>query len=368
MRAGGWIGRAVLLGLGLGAGWLGARRTRPLSSTPVPATAETVAAARRDIGATVLATGVVRPRVGAQVAVGSRASGIVRKLHVTVGDRVAAGQLLAELDRVEFETQVERADAMRAAAVSERTWAEQEHHRVTQLVRGGHATVAELAGAERAIETARAREREAGASLEAAKVQLGYTSIRAPIGGVVASVSTQEGETVAASFASPTFLTIVDLSRLEVWAYVDETDIGRIQVGQRARFTVDTWPDDAFEGRVSAVRPSAEIRDNVVNYVTLIEFTNRPDRLLRPEMTATINVVLEGRTDALSVPNGALRRDSGGTYLLVRRENGLERRDVTVGFRGSEFTELLSGVADGERVLVGRAAACDAGTATQEDR
>jgi multidrug efflux pump subunit AcrA (membrane-fusion protein) len=153
-----------------------------------------------------------------------------------------------------------------------------------------------------------------------------------------------------------------------VWAYVDETDIGRIQVGQQARFTVDTWPDDAFEGRVSAVRPSAEIRDNVVNYVTLIEFTNRPDRLLRPEMTATINVVLEGRTEALSVPNSALRRDSGGTYLLVRQESGLERRNVSVGFRGSEFTELLSGVADGERVLVGRAASCDAGTATQEDR
>jgi len=368
MRTGGWIGRAVLLGLGLGAGWLGAQRTRALSSTPLPATAETVAAARRDLGATVLATGVVRPQVGAQVAVGSRASGIVRTLHVTVGDRVAAGQLLAELDRVEFETQVDRAEAIRAVALSERNWAEQEHHRVTQLVRGGHATAAELAGAERAIETARAREREAAASLEAAKVQLGYTSIRAPIGGVVASVSTQEGETVAASFASPTFLTIVDLSRLEVWAYVDETDIGRITIGQQARFTVDTWPDDAFAGRVSAVRPSAEIRDNVVNYVTLIEFSNRPDRLLRPEMTATINIVLEGRTDALSVPNGALRRDSGGTYLLVRRETGFERRDVTVGFRGSEFTELLSGVADGERVLVGRPAACDAGTATPEDR
>jgi macrolide-specific efflux system membrane fusion protein len=285
-----------------------------------------------------------------------------------VGDHVAAGQLLAELDRVEFDTQVERAEAVRAAAVSERTWAELEHDRVTQLVRGGHATAAELAGADRAIETARAREREAAAALEAAKVQLGYTSIRAPIGGVVASVSTQEGETVAASFASPTFLTIVDLSRLEVWAYVDETDIGRIEVGQQARFTVDTWPDDAFEGRVSAVRPSADIRDNVVNYVTLITFTNRPDRLLRPEMTATINVVLEGRTDALSVPNSALRRDSGGTYLLVRAENGLERRDVAVGFRGSEFTEVLSGVADKERVLVGRPAACDAGTATQEAR
>jgi RND family efflux transporter MFP subunit len=366
MRSGRWIGRAVLLGLGLGAGWLGARRTQALSAPPATTTAESVAAERRDIGATVLATGVVRPRVGAQVAVGSRASGIVRKLHVTVGDRVAAGQLLAELDRVEFETQV--AEALRAAALSERTWAEQEHRRVTELVRGGHATASELAGADRAIETGRAREREAAAALEAAKVQLGYTSIRAPIGGVVASVSTQEGETVAASFASPTFLTIVDLSRLEVWAYVDETDIGRIAVGQQARFTVDTWPDDAFEGRVSAVRPSAEIRDNGVNYVTLIEFTNRPDRLLRPEMTATINVVLAGRTDALAVPNSALRRDSGGTYLLVRAESGLERRNVSVGFRGSEFTEVLSGVADGERVLVGRAAACEAGTTPQEDR
>jgi RND family efflux transporter MFP subunit len=368
MRSGRWIGRALLLGAGLGGGWLGAQRTQSLSSSPAPPIAEAVVVEQRDIGATVLATGVVRPRVGAQVAVGSRASGIVRKLHVTVGDRVAAGQLLAELDRVEFETQVARAEAMRAAAVSERTWAEQEYRRVTQLVQGGHATAAELAGAERMIATARAREREADASLEAARVQLGYTSIRAPIAGVVASVSTQEGETVAASFASPTFLTIVDLSRLEVWAYVDETDIGRIAVGQHARFTVDTWPDDAFDGRVSAVRPSAEIRDNVVNYVTLIEFTNRPDRLLRPEMTATINVVLEGRTDALSVPNGALRRDSGGTYLLVRGGSGPERREVSVGFRGSEFTEVLSGVGAGEPVLVGRAAACDAATATQEAR
>ncbi len=363
-----WIGRSLLLGLGLGAGWLGARRTRPLSSTPPPDASATAAVERRDIGATVLATGVIRPRVGAQVAVGSRASGIVRRLHVTIGDRVAAGQLLAELERVEFETQVERADAMRAAAVSERTWAEQELHRVTELAGGGHATAADLSAAERAIGTARAREREATAALEAARVQLGYTTIHAPIPGVVASVSTQEGETVAASFAAPTFLTIVDLSRLEVWAYVDETDIGRIKVGQQARFTVDTWPDDAFEGRVSAVRPSAEIRDNVVNYVTLIEFRNRPDRLLRPEMTATINVVIEGRTGALSVPSGALRRDAGGSYVLVRGASGLERRDVTIGFRGSEFTEVLSGVERGERVVVGRAPECDGGTATQGAR
>ena len=355
MKTARWLGRVTLLAAGLGTGWLGARRTQPLSSTATAPAAEAVAVARRDIGATVLATGVIRPRVGAQVAVGSRASGVLRKLHVTIGDRVLAGQLLAELDPVAYQTEVDRAEAVKATALSERIWAEQQLDRIKPLVASGGAPVADLEAAERAAATARAKEREAGAALAAAQVQLGYTRITAPISGVVASVSTQEGETVAASFAAPTFLTIIDLNRLEVWAYVDETDIGRIKVGQRARFTVDTYPDEMFEGKVTAIRPAAELRDNVVNYVTLIEFTNRADRLLRPEMTATINVQLEGRRDALSVPNGALRRDSGGSYVLVRTAAGTERRGVSVGFRGSEFSELLSGLTAGDRVLAGRA-------------
>jgi macrolide-specific efflux system membrane fusion protein len=354
------IGAALLLGLGLGAGWLGARRTQSASAATPPATLETAPVERRDIGATVLATGVVRPRVGAQVNVGSRASGVVQRLHVTIGDRVRADELLAELDRTAFETQVQRAEAALAAATAERGWAEQEYGRVRPLADSGHATPAELSQAVRAMETARAREREGAAALDAARVQLGYTTIRAPIPGVVASVSTQEGETVAASFAAPTFLTIVDLARLEVWAYVDETDIGRIRVGQRVRFTVDTYPDEAFEGRVTAIRPTAEIRDNVVTYVTIIEFENRPDRLLRPEMTATITITIEGRNGALSVPNGALRRDAEGPHVLVAGRGGLERRAVSVGFRGAEFAEIRSGVQAGERVLVGRAAECGA--------
>lgn len=351
-----WLGRAALLAVGLGVGWLGARRADALGSTVMANSWASAAVELRDIGATVLATGVIRPQVGAQVAVGSRASGVLRKLHVTIGDRVVAGQLLAELDRVEFDTQVERADAMRVNAVSERGFAEREYERKRMLGERGAVTPVELAEAQRAVDAARAREREATAALDAAHAQLGYTSIRAPISGVVGSVSTQEGETVAASFAAPTFVTIVDLSRLEVWAYVDETDIGRIQVGQRATFTVDTYPDETFDGRVTAIRPTAEIRDNVVNYVTLVEIENRPGRLLRPEMTTTINIVLDGRTDAVSVPNGALRRDSGGTFVLVQTEAGLDRRNVQVGFRGSDFSELLSGVQAGERVIVGSAA------------
>ncbi|MGH7718206.1 MAG: efflux RND transporter periplasmic adaptor subunit [Gemmatimonadaceae bacterium] len=363
-----WIGRTVFVALGVAAGWLGARRTEALGSTVSSGGWQTAAVQPREVGATVLATGVVRPKVGAQVAVGSRASGVLRRLHVTVGDRVRAGQLLAELDRVEFETLVERAEAMRLNAVAERAFAEEDLQRTRQLVERNAATTAQLSSAQRTVETTRAKEREAMAALQAAQVQLGYTSIRAPISGIVASVSTQEGETVAASFAAPTFLTIVDLSRLEVWAYVDETDIGRIQVGQSARFRVDTYSDEAFEGRVTAVRPTAEVRDNVVNYVTLIEFENRGDRLLRPEMTTTVNIVLEGRDAALAVPNGAMRRDSGGSFVLVPTQGGIDRRNVAVGFRGSVFTELLSGVQTGERVVLGQAQACEAPDTAQERR
>lgn len=354
MQSGRWAGRVLLIAFGSGAGWLVARKAEAGAGRPGVPVMETAPVERRDVGATVLATGVVRPRVGAQVAVGSRASGVVQRLHVSIGDRVEKGQLLAELDPVEFETAVARALAKHRSTLSERAWAEQEFTRVERLAAGGHATVAELAQAERVLQTTRAGEGEAAAAVEAARVQLGYTRIRAPISGVVGTVSTQEGETVAASFAAPTFLTIVDLTRLEVWAYVDETDIGRIAAGQRARFTVDTWPDEEFEGRVTAVRPTAELRDNVVNYVTLIAFRNRSDRVLRPEMTTTVRIVVEGRQNVVAVPNGALRRDERGTFTLVATPAGSERRGVVPGFRGSDFTEVASGLQPGDRVLLGR--------------
>jgi macrolide-specific efflux system membrane fusion protein len=353
-----WIGRLVLVGAGLSVGWVGARRSdAPGADAPVGG-GETATIERRDIGATVLATGVIRAKVGAQVAVGSRASGVLKKLHVTIGDQVQAGQLLAELDPVEFETQVERADAARSNAAAERAYAESEFGRARQLAETGSATQAELTNAQRALETARAKEREATAALAAARVQLGYTRILAPISGVIATVSTQEGETVAASFAAPTFLTIVNLARLEVWAFVDETDIGRVKVGQRARFTVDTYQGEEFDGRVTAIRPTAEVRDNVVNYVTLIELENRAGKVLRPEMTTTVNIELDGRKDVVAVPNAALRRDAQGSYVLVPAAVGSERRNVRAGFRGTDFTELLSGVKPGERVVLGVTQPC----------
>lgn len=351
---------AILLAGGLAVGWSGGRAVAvPAMEDPTGAW-ETASVEHRDIGASILATGVVRPVDGAQVAVGSRASGVLRRLHVRTGDAVEAGDLLAELDATEFETQVERAEANLANAEAERRYADSEYERVRQLLERNATTAVELTQARRTAETARAREREAMATLSAARVQLSYTRIRSPIRGIVASVTTQEGETVAASFAAPTFVTIVDLTRLEVQAYVDETDIGRIEVGQLARFRVDTWPDESFTGKVTAIRPTAELRDNVVNYVTLIRIDPVSGLTLRPEMTATIDILLEGREAASAIPNAALRRDGRGTWVLVPTPGGVARRDIEIGFRGTDFTEVVAGLHAGEQVVVGVTAACEA--------
>jgi macrolide-specific efflux system membrane fusion protein len=206
---------------------------------------------------------------------------------------------------------------------------------------------------ERQRDVTTSQDEQAEANHEAAGIQLGYTKVYAPISGVVAEVATQVGETVAASFAAPTFVTIIDLDRLEVWAYVDETDIGRVTVGQRAVFTVDTYSDTDFTGTVTAIRPMAEIQDAVVNYVTVIEIAERHGKILRPEMTTTVNIELERRDDVLAIPNRAVRRDRAGTYAFVMESGARVRHDIRVGYRGRDYSEVLEGLSGGDRIVVG---------------
>ena len=314
----------------------------------------TVEVTRRDIGSTVLATGVIRPKIGAEVRVGSRVSGILERLDTTVGEPVRKGQLLALLDSMPFSADYEEAEAVSALALAQQTFARNQYHRAHQLRATDAITANEFAEFERARAVAEAEVERTEAQLKSARIRLSYTRIMAPISGVVASVSTQVGEAVAASFAAPTFLTIIDLDRLEVWAYVDETDIGRVKVGQRARFTVDTYVDTEFTGTVSAIRPQAEIQDAVVNYVTVIQIDPGHGKTLRPEMTTSTNILLDGRTGAVAIPNGAVRRDSGGTFAYVLDADGtLVRRPITIGFRGRDNTEVIEGVDEGEMVVLG---------------
>lgn len=247
----------------------------------------------RNVSRGVKATGVVKPMIGAEVRVGSRISGVVRRLFVRIGDRVEKGQLLAELD--DRDLVARRAEALAALQLAEANldYARADLARKRELRAGALLAPSDLDVAERAFAVAEQQRAGARASLDVAITQLGYGRIVAPIDGVVASVATQEGETVAASFAAPTFVTLVDLTRLEVWAYVDETDIGRIRIGQPATFTVDTYGATNFAGEVAAIYPKAEIRDNVVNYVTVIRFATPPEKVLRPDMTTTVRIGIQ---------------------------------------------------------------------------
>jgi len=346
-----WSWALLLIGAGGAAVGLAWRAASPAAEAVAGDARERVV--RRDLEQAVKATGVVKPRVGAEVRVGSRVSGVVHRLYVQVGDRVEKGQLLAELDDRELEARHQEAVANLTAARAEAIFAAAELGRKREVRTAGVLSANDLDASERAHAFAAARVRESESRLATATTQLGYARIEAPIRGVVASVATQEGETVAASFAAPTFLTLLDLERLEVRAYVDETDIGRIALHQEARFTVDTYGDEEFAGQVSAIYPQAEIRDNVVDYVTVVTFEAPRERLLRPEMTATVRIVIALRKAVLTLPHAAVHRDGVRAFVMVGDDGARERRWIVTGARDERGWEVVEGLREGEEVHVG---------------
>ncbi len=297
---------------------------------------------------TVMATGVIRPLTGAEVNVGSRISGTVVSLPVAVGERVEVGQLLAELDATALEARSDEARADVALSEPRVQLAKSILRRRQKLAKNGLASVEDLETAENGLAVALAQLQADKARLRSAEIALSYTQVTAPINGVVAEVSTREGETVAAAFAAPNFVTIIDLDRLEVVAYVDETDIGRIFVGQQASFTVDTYVNVDFTAKVTAIQPRAELQGSVVNYLVRLEFERSADFILRPEMTAHVRIVVEEREDVLTAPRAAIKRTVGRQYVMVQRGGQWAEQDVRTGWRSEAAVEILSGVQAGE--------------------
>jgi multidrug efflux pump subunit AcrA (membrane-fusion protein) len=379
--------------------WLG---WRGLGGADVSADAPAAVASRRDLASSVLATGAIRPQVGAEVKVGSRVSGVLQTLHFNIGDAVRRGDLIAELDDRDLRARVAQAEAgLRAAearlalvhlgaraqeiaqarsavtdAEATRALAEKQLERHTALfaqqlvprseidlaVKNLDSASARL-GAERErlslverkflpeeVAVAEAQAEEARAAVSLARTQLSYARIAAPIDGVIASVSTQEGEAIAAGFQAPTFVTLVDLNRLQADAFVDETDIGKIAPGQRAVLTVDAFPDRDFTGTVTAILPKALIQQNVVYYDAVVEL-DPSEGLLRPDMTASIRILVGERTGVLVVPTAAVRREGAERVVHVLEDGRGVRRVVRIGWRDGGFTEIVSGLAEGERVL-----------------
>ena len=313
---------------------------------------ETAQVVRRDIGSTVLATGIVKPMVGAEVKVGSRISGVVKRLRANIGDYVKAGQVIAELEDSELQAKVNQNLAAVEKARADLEYAQTAFGRDQSLLEKSLISQQQVDQSETSLKVAEALLKQAEANLDYARVQLSYATIHSPISGVIASVSTQEGEAVSASLSAPTFVSIIDLTRLEVQVFVDETDIGKIQIGQEARFTVDTYADSDFRGAVTAIYPKAVIQDNVVNYVVTLTITDFQEKTLRPEMTTNVTIRLETRKNVLAVPTNAILREQGERYVTVVDGGRRSQRKVKTGWKDGPWIEIVGGVKEGETVLL----------------
>lgn len=265
----------------------------------------TQAASRGNITSTASATGTLSAVTTVQV--GSQVSGIISRLHADFNSQVTKGQVLAELDPTPFLQTVEQRQADVTRAMVEVANAKVTYTRQQRLVDAGIIAQADVDAAKAAYDSARAALTQSQASLNQAKTNLGYTKIYSPVDGQVVDRQYDVGQTVAASFSAPTLFTIAqDLTKMQVKADVDQSDIGRIKVGAPVRFTVDAYPDQEFQARISQVRLNATINQNVITYPVIIEVAN-PDLKLRPSMTADVTIQVDTARDVLRVPNAALR-------------------------------------------------------------
>jgi len=272
-----------------------------------------------DIEALVVTTGTLNPVT--VVEVGSQVSGKIDKLYVDFNSHVQKGQVIAELDKSILQTRVDqnRANYLSAVASLEKAKVtldnlEKKYQRALSLFEKNlisyeekEAAEAAYLGAKTDLQSAQARVEQAKSQLESSEVDLSYAIIRSPIDGIVISRNVNVGQTVQASFQAPKLFEIAnDLSKMQVECSVDEADIGKVQEGQKVRFTVDAFPNETFTGTVKQVRYSPTISQNVVTYTTIVDVEN-PGMKLRPGMTATVSIVTGEAKGVLRVPNAALR-------------------------------------------------------------
>lgn len=365
---------------------------------------ETARVVTRDLSSKVLATGEVNVQVGAKVQVGARVSGKVEELFANIGDTVEKGEVIARIEQDDLKARVEnrrasleeakaklsrvknvgpkkidsaRADVQRYEATLHQ--AKRHLERQGRLIKKDFTSEEELDKAEEGVgvarsrvaaakealklaeteyehdlQTARAAVEKAEAALEEARVKLSYATIKAPISGVIGTVTTQEGETVAAGLKAPTFVTVIDLERLEVDAYVDEVDVGKMEVGQKAEFTVEAYPDRTFTGEVTAIYPDAVIRENVVYYDVVIDIKSDYEGLLRPQMTANVTILQDERKNVLAIPAEALQREKGKTVVYLWEGGRARAQQVKTGVRTDTWVQIVDGLSEGQEVLLER--------------
>ena len=363
---------------------------------------ETFLVTQRSLSPAVTALGTVKPQVGAEVRLGARIPGKVEHLRANIGDFVKKGQVIAELEKAELNASVEKRraelnmalanlsaeeilgplgieklEAERDRLVSIRELDEREYERQKNLFNDKLASqkildqareelliaTKDLEASSKALQLANSKFEEdlkllrvevesARAAVRIAEAELSYATLQAPISGIIASVSTQEGETVTVGLSAPTFVTIIDLERLQIETYVDEVDIGKIEIGQKATFSVEAFPSIDIQGEVAAIYPKAILRENVVFYSVVVKSLNSQQVILRPEMTANVSIFLESRGDVLTVPVTSVKKSGGSNFVFLLLKGKPIRHEVQVGLKLGRFIEIINGLEEGQEVLV----------------
>ena len=338
-----------------------------------PVQYKTASVDRGPITSIVTATGTVNPVVSVQV--GSQVSGKIATLSADFNSIVTQGQVLAQIDQQPFKARVSQARASLKSAKGNLAKAnnmaaqrKRERDRMATLLQQGFVAQSDLDLADTnyrdalaQVEVTQALVDQAEATLSSAELDLGYTTIYSPVNGIVISRNIDVGQTVVASFQTPTLFVIAqDLTRMQVNANVSESDIGGVAEGRPAHFRVDAYPRQFFEGTVTQVRNAPISIQNVVTYDVVITVDNR-ELKLKPGMTANVTIVTAQKDDPLRVPNGALRFrmpnmpiDKKATRVWVLDRNGRPRQvDVTTGISDSLSTEIVNGaLRKGDRVIV----------------
>lgn len=317
----------------------------------------------------VTATGSVEPVTS--VTVGTQVSGIISKLYVDYNTVVKKGQIIAELDKTNLISELNTAKANLSSAQSSLNYESANYKRYATLFKKGLVSADEYESAKLNYEKAKDQVAQSREMVQKAQTNLSYAIITSPIDGVVISKSVEEGQTVAASYATPELFTIAkDLKDMQVVANVDEADIGDVKEGERVSFTVDAYPNDTFEGVVKQVRQEATTTNNVVTYEVVISAPNS-ELKLKPGLTANVTIYTAERQNVLCVSTKALRftptQDlikgckivdcKGKNKVWTREGNTFKAHAVQIGMSDGIHTEILSGVSKGLEIITDAKAA-----------
>lgn len=334
------------------------------SGSKYKVTYESETVQKRNISSSVTATGTVEPVT--KVEVGTQVSGIVSKLYADYNSNVKKGEIVAELDKTNLLNELASAKSNLASSKSEYEYQLKNYTRMKtlhekQLISDNDYESA-LLSYEKAKNTYETNKNE----VSKAQTNLGYATITSPIDGIVLSREVEEGQTVNAGMETPTLYIIArDLTDMRVIANVDEADIGGVKEGQRVSFTVDAYPNDTFEGKVTQVRQEATEESNVVTYEVVISAPN-PDLKLKPGLTANVTIFILERDNVLSVSAKALRFtpseslvgpedeiiDYEGTHKVWTREGKtFKAHAVELGISNGSLTEILNGITEGTQII-----------------